>query len=1343
MPRWNKTSSPSRRCRKTLTVEPLEARNLLAGVIFNELHYDPVDSSARHEFLELYNNSPATVDLSNWTIDKGVDYTFPAGSSIEAGQHLVIAQNANDFQSRFGTTAFGEWEDGDRLSNDGERIELLDASGTVVDELRYELGFPWPTPASGESIELINPDFDNSEGGAWRSVSGAGSFIAPNSSWSYRKGINNNPPADWNDVGFDTGTDNVAWQTGTTSIGYGDGDDLTILSDMQNGYTSVYFRKDFELAGAIPASLAMRLYVDDGAIIYVNGTEITREHVSGGTKDYNSTSGQSHEAEWEDVQLTGLSNILVSGTNTLAIHALNQAITSSDFSFDVELLSGAAAVTPGLPNSSFAINSPPFISDVEHAIGKPQSGQSMLITAEISDTDGVAGATLEYQLVNPGDYIAIDDPRYNTDWVAIPMTDNGTGGDAVVGDGVFSATLPGNLQTHRRLIRYRVSATDSLSASVQVPYADDPTPNFAYYVYDQTPDWTGAVQPGVTPEVTYSGETLDSVATYQLITTRQDHVDSQHIPGSTTSAYRGSDYLWDGALVYDGEVYDHIRYRARGGVWRYAMGKNMWKFDFNKGRDFLAKDAYGNEYDVGWRRLNLGANIQQRNFWHRGEQGLFETAGFKLFDLAGVEAPNTNYVQFRIVEDASESGPDQYSTDFQGLYLAVEQLDGRFLDQHGLPDGNLYKMENGTGVGGIGGDSNNQGDYPEVNDSSDLIDFKTTYESGSQTAEWWDDNFNLESYYSYRSIVESIHHYDIANGKNYFFYHNPETDKWQTVPWDLDLTWADNTFGSGNEPFKSRVLSIPEYSVEYRNRMREIRDLLYNNDQADAVIDEAAAFVYAPGVASLVDADRAMWDYNPILVSSFVDSSKAGHGQFYAGGPGVPATDDFAGSIQKLKDYVTTRGNWIDSNILTDDSQLPATPSIFYSGGLNFPVDQLEFRTTDFSDPNGDQFAAMEWRIGEVANPSVPGFDATQPWKYEIDATWESGELTTFSNVVQVTSAEISQGKTYRARVRVKDSAGHWSHWSAPREFVATAPAETTLAVTELHYHPDNPALANENDQEFIEILNTGTETLDLTGVQIADFASTPYIFPPGQMIQPGQYLVVPRTPAIFSQVYGSAIPTTETGYASRNLGNAGDSISIIDADGTQLLSFTYDDATPWPTAPDGSGPSLEIIDPFGDHADPANWQASENSGGSPGMPNGSFLPGDYDRNGVVEDADRLEWIAQFGTQVLNVGDGADGNRDRIVDAADFTIWRDNLGAVESPTSSSIPTSFDVPVIADAATAEAVISGLQVAEITKSRKPLLSDVALATWNYDPAGVDHHPTRHHAQERLMETIFADL
>ena len=127
-------------------------------------------------------------------------------------------------------------------------------------------------------------------------------------------------------------------------------------------------------------------------------------------------------------------------------------------------------------------------------------------------------------------------------------------------------------------------------------------------------------------------------------------------------------------------MYDNIHYRARGGGWRYSMGKNMWKFDFNRGHYFQGRDDYGKKYDVKSDKLNFSACIQQAYSNRRGEHGLYEAVGFKLFNLAGLEACYTNYVHFRVVDDVAEATASQYNGDFWGVYMVIEQPDGRLLD---------------------------------------------------------------------------------------------------------------------------------------------------------------------------------------------------------------------------------------------------------------------------------------------------------------------------------------------------------------------------------------------------------------------------------------------------------------------------------------------------------------------------------------------------------------------------------------------------------------------------------------------------------------------------------------
>ena len=148
------------------------------------------------------------------------------------------------------------------------------------------------------------------------------------------------------------------------------------------------------------------------------------------------------------------------------------------------------------------------------------------------------------------------------------------------------------------------------------------------------------------------------------------------------SGYTGSDYLWHGALVYDGVVYDHIHFRARGGVWRYAMGKNMWKFDFNRGHDFEARDDYGDKYE---RRLeqaeSRAPSFSKETSGTAASRGCSNRSASSCSTWPGSTASNTNYVHFRIVESANENGAEpiqrRFSGPVPGRRAARRQLPGR------------------------------------------------------------------------------------------------------------------------------------------------------------------------------------------------------------------------------------------------------------------------------------------------------------------------------------------------------------------------------------------------------------------------------------------------------------------------------------------------------------------------------------------------------------------------------------------------------------------------------------------------------------------------------------------
>jgi hypothetical protein len=1204
-----------------------------ANVVINEIHYNPDVKTEPAEFIELYNSGPSAVDVGGWTLDSGVHFTIPSGTNMAAGSYLVIAANPAFVLTKFGAKALGPFTGG--LSKYGDKITLKDASSNAVNEVNYGLGFPWPIVGDppGYSIELINPALDNTLGGSWRaSVNGSGNFgsnllINAGSTWKYRKGTSeaSSPSTAWRNLTFDEST----WDSGAMPIGYDPSVAMaTPLNDMDGNYSTFYARRTFVVDDPTAiTSLRLEAMYDDGFKVWINGSNVLNASMPAGEVPYNGVAtGIARESALYDLfVINNPRAFLQPGTNIIAFQVANVALSNADAYIDVRLsaLTGTPnnGPTPGARNSVYATNAPPQIRQVDHSPEQPSAGDAVTITAKVTDPEGVASVLLQYQLVDAGSYIELTDAAYTNNWTTLPMVDNGTSGDLTAGDDVYTAVLPGSLQSHRRLVRYRITVTDSLNRSVRVPYADDPQPNFAYFCYSGVPAWSGAVQPGTTPVLNVASNEMNRLPVYHLIAKSNSVLTATGWnPGAPNNQYGGDDYLWHGAMVYDGKVYDHIGFRMRGGVWRYSMGKNAWKFAFNRGHDFQARDDFGKKYNSVWRRLSFRPDIQQGDYLHRGEQGMFESVGYKLFRLAGVDAPKTTHVQFRIVDDSREAvANNQYGGDFYGLYLVVEEQDGRFLEERGLPDGNVYDMESGSGT------LNHLGSLGPA-DKSDLNYFINTYNGTTPADAWWRTNLNLSSYYGYQAVAQGIHQFDIADGKNYFYYRNPVNGLWEVWPWDLDLTWADNMYragsNGGDEPFKSRVLSNfsgapthPVFSVEFKNKVREFRDLLFNQDQSFKIVDEMSALIHGPSSNSIIDVDRCQWDYNPIMFNSaIVNLSKAGNYHFYQWQNEPGTSNNFFGAAQLMKNYINYRSTSANLGIgatgldgLAADASIPSRPSVTYTGPATFPLNKLTFNCSGYAGVN--PFGSMKWRIGEILDSSSPLYSAGDPWIYEITPVWESGALSNFTANVSIPLSVTRPGHRYRVRAQVADSTGRTSNWSLPVEFTCgnadtSAELMSYLRITEVMYNP--PA----GGFEYIELHNASTFTnLDLNGVKFTQ--GIDYTFGTGVSIPPGGYLLLVNTAdfAAFRAFYGLAANVPMVGpFVSSSLNNGGETVTLkTSAGGFDIVSFTYGDTRGWPIAADGSGHSLVLVDSAesnegtGSGEYGANWRASAYMRGSPG----------------------------------------------------------------------------------------------------------------------------------------------
>ncbi|MHB1309918.1 MAG: CotH kinase family protein, partial [Limisphaerales bacterium] len=594
---------------------------------------------------------------------------------------------------------------------------------------------------------------------------------------------------------------------------------------------------------------------------------------------------------------------------------------------------------------------------------------------------------------------------------------------------------------------------------------------------------------------------------------------------------------------------------------------------------------------------------------------------------------------------------------------------------------NFYKMEGGTG------EPNNLGPSGPT-DKSDLHAFLSVVNGGAAADEsWWRANLNLPAYLSYQTIVQAIHHYDICYDKNFFYYFEPLTRAVTVVPWDLDLTWAENMFDGGCggvDRIKGRMLPgasrHPVLWREWQNRIREMRDLLWNQDEAWRLIDEYAGRLRGPtGAPGLLDADRGQWDYNPKMVDPRYTQNvgKAGHGRFYRWPNEPTVSKDFDGCLQLMKNYVVFRSSGaanprsLDS--LADDPALPSTPTLGYAGPAGYPVNALRFRASAYSGAAG--FASMQWRVGEITRPTAPSWQSDSPWKYEIEPVWESGALTTFAEEIALPAGVLKPGRVYRARVQFRDAAGRASHWSSPVEFVAGEPnhlgeLELSLRVSEVMYR--SPA---GNAYDFLELHNTNSmAALSLDGASFT--AGIEFTFPAGTLIAPGGFLLMVKAEAAndfaaFRQHYGLDHEVTISGPYDGNLSDSGEIVTLKAAPGgANVLSFEYGDGWGWPLAADGAGHSLVPRGEVG-VADRGrldfggNWRASARIGGSPGRADSEptdviVLNEIVAHTDFTAEFDSNDWIELFNRATTNVT--FDGDWFLSDSDSDLKKWRIPLG---------------------------------------------------------------------------------
>ncbi len=433
----------------------------LGDIVINEIMYAPVSLNDDDQYVELYNRSGQAVDVGGWQFVSGISFTFPTNQVIPPDGYLVVARNAARLQANYPNLNSGNLigNFGGTLAHKGEQLTLAkpdtvlvtnslgvvqtNAISVVVNEVTYGVGGRWGewSHAGGSSLELIDPNADNT--------------LAPN--WADSDETHKAP---WT----------IVSATGTIDNGDVTADELQVLVQ---GVGEALIDNVQVIDSSGQNRIANGTFEAGAGGWTAEGTEKTSTLET--TEGYNNSSQSYHvrAVEKADNQVnrvhTPLTSALAAGSANVTIRAAVRWLKGDPeillrlrgnwLECAAELPTSANLGTPGMRNSRSISNAPPAIVGVNHSPILPQTSQPIVVTAQVTDPDGVSAVVLKYRL----------DPA--STYTSVPMTDDGSGGDVVAGDGKYSATIPG--QAAGTMIAFYVQATDRAAAPATSTFPND------------------------------------------------------------------------------------------------------------------------------------------------------------------------------------------------------------------------------------------------------------------------------------------------------------------------------------------------------------------------------------------------------------------------------------------------------------------------------------------------------------------------------------------------------------------------------------------------------------------------------------------------------------------------------------------------------------------------------------------------------------------------------------------------------------------------------------------------------------------------------------------------------
>ena len=969
--------------------------------------------------------------------------------------------------------------------------------------------------------------------------------------WKYRLGTSE-PPAQWKNLGFDDQT----WLKGKSGFGYGDNDDSTIVPSVQ----SVYVRKTFTVSKLSDVvSAILHVDFDDGFVAYINGVEVARANI--GTVGIPPAYNESATTFVEPLIVYGgkpnayiiknFQSVLQEGENVLAIQVHNYGSGSSDLTL-IPFFSLGLNEVPENPRGANPILDLP--NKYLHTNFKLSSdGETLVITNPVGSTVD----EITFGKIGP-DISFGRQPDGTNSWYLFPTPTPGDSNKTTGYTGITDnpiVTIPGGF--YPGLVNVTVNPGANGGTIYYTLDGSDPSETSSVYSSSILLSSTKvlrvkAYNPGMIPSQTVTNTYLINFNTklpvVSLSTNPANFFDEENGIYTLGDSAQSSFPYFGANFWKDWEKPVHVEYFENDGT---SKGFSM--------------DA-GVQIYGAWSR---GFPQKSLAIFARGRYG-YSSINYKLFN----DLPFTEYQAFVL----RNSGNDWNSTMFRdglmtglvtdvdldkqdfkptvvfinGQYWGIqnlrEKVNEHFLAQHhNVNPDSLDILENNANI--VQGDSLDYlALYSFIQNNNLAITINYEYVKSKIDV----DNF-------IRYFVSEIY-FDNTDwpGNNVKFWRNHSNGKWRWILYDTD-------FGFGLfdvNAYKHNTLEFatasngpgypnPPWATLFLRKLLENQS--FRNDFINCFADFSNS-IFKPYVVT----NRI--NYLKSLIDAEIPNQIQRWNAFDYNG--------WLNNIQRLKDFANQRLTYL---------QLYYIQKFGLSGIANLSI-SISDTSMGSVKVNSLQIGQPTWSGGYFYG--VPIKIIAQPKTGFRFVGWEGSNTTSDDTLIVSLNSSYSLNAIFRLD----------TNYSEPK-----------IVINEINYNSSS----SFNPEDWVELYNNSDRDVDISGWIFKDSDDLHNFFlPKGTILKKDGYLVLCIDTSLFKPLFPDVknfIGNTGFGFSG-----SGELLRLYDNNLKMMDSLVYDDSAPWPTEPDGNGPTLSLKNPDLDNSLGQNWAASLGHG-TPGKINDVF----------------------------------------------------------------------------------------------------------------------------------------